>query len=188
MAADEPTTTAFDPEAAAACIRAATGEVFSTMLGLEPASGDYYLARNAPGPIDGVVALIGLAGRWAGTGMLSCSANLACTLSACLLLGEPGGVKEAVDDEVLDSMAEITNMVLGNVKNSLEERLGIMGLSIPTVIFGRHFTARSLGEGDWVVVPFACCDDRLEVRLRLAREREPHLMRQGFPPPQAVRV
>jgi chemotaxis protein CheX len=176
-----------DPEAAAATIRAATAEVFSTMLGLEPTPGDYCLAREAPGPIDGVVALIGLAGQWAGTGMLTCSASLACTLSACLLAGEPGVGKQAVDDEVLDSMAEITNMVLGNVKNQLEECLGSMGLSIPTVIYGRNFTARSLGEGDWVVVPFACGGDRLEVRLRLVNEQKPHLIRHGFPP-QAVRV
>lgn len=188
MAGLETTAVTLDLDATAASIRAATGEVFATMLGLSPAPGRYFLVRDAPGPIDGVVALIGLAGKWAGTGMLSCSASLACTLSACLLLGEPGRSKDAVDEEVLDSMAEITNMVLGNVKNHLEERLGTMGLSIPTVIYGRNFTARSLGEGDWVVVPFACGDERLEVRLRLVHEGEPHLLRHGFPPPHAVRV
>src|SRR3546814_14068538 len=52
---------------------------------------------------------------------------------------------DAVNDEVLDAMAEVTNMIIGNVKTALEERIGCMGLSIPTVIYGRNFTYRAVG-------------------------------------------
>jgi len=188
MTGNETPTTPLDHAAVAASIRAATEEVFSTMLGLESTPGDYAVVRDAPGAIDGVVALIGLAGTWVGTGMVSCSASLACTLSAHLLQGEEEGRRQAVDDEVLDSLAEITNMILGNVKNFLEEKLGPMGLSIPTVIFGRNFTARSMGEGEWVVVPFACGVDHLEVRLRMTPARQPQPLRHGFAPPHAMRL
>jgi chemotaxis protein CheX len=146
------------------------------------------VGRDAPAAIDGVVALIGLAGTQVGTGMVSCSAGWACKLSAHLLQGEQEGRRQAVDDEVLDSLAEITNMILGNVKNVLEEKLGLMGLSIPTVIFGRNFAARSIGEGQWVMVPFACGADHLEVRLRMAPAREPHPVRHGFAPPHCMRL
>jgi len=188
MTGNETATTPLDHAAVAASIRAATEEVFSTMLGIESAPGNFSVGRDAPTGIDGVVALIGLAGAWVGTGMVSCSAGLACKLSAHLLQGDAEACRQAVDDEVLDSLAEITNMIVGNVKNFLEEKLGPMGLSIPTVIFGRNFTARSIGEGQWVVVPFACGKDRLEVRLRLARAREPHPVRHGFAPPHSMRL
>ena len=45
----------------------------------------------------------------------------------------------AVNEEVLDAMAELTNMVIGNVKTKLESQLGPLGLSIPTVVYGRNF-------------------------------------------------
>ena len=78
----------------------------------------------------------------------------------------------AVDDEVLDAVAEVTNMILGNVKTSLEERLGPMGLSIPTVIYGRNFSSRTVGKQEWTVVPFDCDGERLEVQLCLAEQRD----------------
>jgi chemotaxis protein CheX len=78
----------------------------------------------------------------------------------------------AVDDEVLDAVAEVTNMILGNVKTALEERIGPMGLSIPTVIYGRNFSSKTVGKQEWTVVPFDCEGERLEVQLCLAEQRD----------------
>jgi len=50
----------------------------------------------------------------------------------------------------------IANMIIGNVKNTLEEHLGPMGMSIPTVVFGRNFTTRGGGSEPWTIVPFTC--------------------------------
>lgn len=58
----------------------------------------------------------------------------------------------SVDGEVLDAVAEISNMIFGNVKTALEEHVGPLGLSIPTVIFGRNFTTRSVGQQPWTVI------------------------------------
>ena len=69
-------------------------------------------------------------------------------------------------------MGEVCNMILGNVKTMLEEELGPMGLSIPTVIYGRNFTTRSVARSQWSVVPFVCNGERLEVHLCLAPSRE----------------
>ncbi|MFN3322545.1 MAG: chemotaxis protein CheX [Bryobacteraceae bacterium] len=150
-------------------INNATIEVFSTMLSLEIRQGDPYVDRNAPGPSDGVVGLIGLAGTWVGTGSFACSAEMACKISAHLLMTE----YQAVNEEVLDAVAEVTNMVIGNVKTAIEEHLGPMGLSIPTVVFGRNFTTRSMGSSEWTVVPFYHdADSRIEVQVCLAENRE----------------
>lgn len=149
-------------------IREATLNVFSMMLGLDFQPGESYVEEDPPGPSEGVLALIGLAGTWAGSGTFSCSAEMARKLSSALLMTE----YESINDEVLDAIGEVTNMVLGNVKTSLEEKLGPMGLSIPTVVYGRNFTARSMAKNSWTVVPFVLEGDKVLVHLCLAPSRE----------------
>ena len=148
-------------------VRDATEDVFTTMLGIEIARNDAYLDTAAAMSSNGVVSFIGLAGPWAGTGSISCTAQCACRISGQLMMSE----YQAVDDEVLDAVAEVTNMIIGNVKTKLEERLGPMGLSIPTVIYGRNFSSRTLGKQEWTIVPFLCGDERIEVQLCLAPKK-----------------
>ena len=145
-------------------IREATGQVFTTMLDLEIQAGEHFIEKAPPGPTDGVVSFIGLAGQWAGTGSLTCPPALACKICSQMLLTE----EVAVNEEVLDAVAELTNMIIGNVKTTLEEHLGPLGLSIPTVIFGRNFRTRTARNAEWSVVPFQCGDESLVVKLCLA--------------------
>lgn len=155
-------------------IRNATLEVFSTMLGSELQPGEAFLDNSTPGPKEGVVALIGLAGEWAGSGILCCKAETARQISGLLLMQEFA----AVDEEVLDAVGEVTNMIFGNVKTALEEETGPMGLSIPTVIYGRNFSTRSVGRTAWSVVPFHLANSPLEVQLCLTLAKQTsHLQR-----------
>jgi chemotaxis protein CheX len=81
----------------------------------------------------------------------------------------------AVNEEVLDAVAELTNMIIGSVKTDLEQHLGPLGLSIPTVVFGRNFKTRSSGSAEWIVVRFHWEDECLLVKVCLARtERSGH--------------
>ena len=150
-------------------IRAATEDVFSKMLGVPVEPGEAYDEGDSGTQVGGVVSLIGLAGNWVGAGSLCCSAETACDLSSRLLMTE----SPEVDEEVLDAFGELTNIIIGNFKNGLEERLGPMGLSIPTVISGHDFRARSLSGKGWVVVPFLAAGNRLNVRICLARQVRP---------------
>jgi len=165
-------------------IRESTQDVFSTMLGLEIEGQEAYIDTTAPCPAAGVVSLIGLAGRWVGTGSINCSADFAREISSHLLMTE----FPAVDDEVLDAVAEITNMIIGNVKTVIEEDLGPLGLSIPTVIYGRNFTTRSMGSNEWTVVPFQCGAERMEVQVCLTPARGGCHVRPAFGNPTAVAV
>lgn len=149
-------------------IERATQDVFGTMLGIEAKMGEPYISDGAPAPAEGVLALIGLAGSWAGTGTVGCPAALARYISGRLLMQE----FPHVDEEVLDAMGEVCNMILGGVKTMLEEELGPMGLSIPTVIYGRNFTTRSVAKSQWSVAPFECEGGRLEVHLCLVPSQE----------------
>jgi chemotaxis protein CheX len=147
----------------------ATREVFSTMLGVEMGEAEVSIENGTPDANDGVVSLIGLAGAWAGTGSVSCSPASACRICAQMLMTE----SSAVDEEVLDAVAELTNMIIGSVKTDLEQHLGPLGLSIPTVVFGRNFKTKSAGSAEWMVAKFAWEDAPLIVRLCLAPNERP---------------
>ena len=91
------------------CFQHSVIEVFSTML-----SGDIQfvgtsMERDAPDADDRVVSFIGLDGTWSGTGTLTCSPAAACRLCSEMLLAEDSSVSE----EVLDAIAEVTNMIIG---------------------------------------------------------------------------
>ena len=141
-----------------------TLDVFSTMLGLEIDSFQAHTQEEANPINDGVVSLIGLAGQWIGTGSIICSAEFACRLSGAMM----GTESSTVDHDVLDAFGEVTNMIIGNVKTRLEEMVGPLGLSIPTVVYGRNFAARTMGSMRWTVVRFTCGPDTFEVQLCLA--------------------
>jgi len=139
-------------------------QVFSTMLGVELAPGTATFEDAKPDIDCEVFSLIGLAGSWAGAGSVNCSAALACRVCANMLMTEA----TAVNEEVLDAVAELTNMIVGNVKTELESKLGPLGLSIPTVVYGRNFRTKTAGTGDWISVRFNWDGDYLTVKLCLA--------------------
>ena len=145
-------------------ISQATKQVFSTMLGLEVQATDSAVEKGMPGATDGLVSFIGLAGTWAGTGSLACSKDLGCRICSQMLMTETS----SIDEDVLDCVAEMTNMFIGSVKTDLEAIVGPLGLSIPTVVFGRNFTTKSAGSTDWIVVRFLCEGEVMSVKMCLA--------------------
>jgi len=151
------------------------GDVFSTMLGSELANAEVTVEAFQSEPNDGVVSFIGIAGSWVGTGSLTCSPAVACRICSCMLMMEA----TAVDEEVLDAVAELTNMIIGNVKTDLESQLGPLGLSLPTVVFGRNFKTRSAGTADWIHVRFLWDVEPLLIKMCLAPNEKPHLMHHG---------
>jgi chemotaxis protein CheX len=167
-------------------IEAATREVFSTMLNLELTAGEVFVEKEEAAPASGVVSLIGLAGEWVGSGSLSCTAQFACKIASHLLQTEYA----AIDEDVLDAVAEVTNMIIGNVKTVLENRLGGMGLSTPTVIYGRNFQTRSTRNQEWTVVPFLLDGERMCVQVCIAPSPDAATKgaRSGFPIPHVLNV
>jgi chemotaxis protein CheX len=166
----------------AAAIIASTQEVFSTMLSMEVASQEITLPQTiAATPTSGIISLIGLTGPWAGTGSLSCNAEFACTLSSKMLMG----ACHEVNEEVLDAIAEITNMIIGNVKTVLEQKVGDMDLSTPTVIFGLNFQTRSAQANEWTGVRFTSGGQEMCVLVCLA-PATPRSHRTGFQFPQML--
>ena len=144
-------------------ICANTEKVFSTMLGLSLQSGPAGIQRPAAGQDSGVVCFVGFAGQWSGSGSIRCSDKLARVISGKLLLTE----FDSVNEEVLDAMGEIANMIIGNFKDDAAFKLGPLGLSTPTVIYGNNFQARNWNGQSWIAVPFDCLGDQFEVKICL---------------------
>jgi chemotaxis protein CheX len=158
------------------------------MLGCELSGGEVTVEGSAAGsasePNDGVVSFIGIAGSWAGTGSLSCSPAMACRVCAAMLMTEA----TAVNEDVLDAVAELTNMIIGSVKTDLEAELGPLGLSIPTVVFGRNFKTRSAATAEWIHVRFLWDGDPLMIKMCLAPSEKQHPVHHGGNPTCALEV
>jgi chemotaxis protein CheX len=161
-------------------LHATTESVFSMMLNLPVSPQADRQETGDPAPVEGVIAMVGITGGWTGMGQIYCSAEFACALAGALLMTE----YTSVDGDVLDAVAEVANMIIGNAKTSLEERLGQLGLGVPTVVYGRNYQARTGGMHDWTVVPFQCGDKTMEVRFCLIPT--PNGNRAHFLRPEAV--
>jgi chemotaxis protein CheX len=145
-----------------------TREVFSMMLGMEIEAGQTYEEAITTESFDGIVALVGIGGPWTGMGTVYCCTDLALKLAGTMFMNE----QTVVNDEVMDSMAELANMIVGNVKTALEEELGPLVLSIPTVIFGRNYKALNGMGKSRVVVPFRVEGHSFEVKFVLVKQEE----------------
>jgi len=141
-----------------------TVQVFSMMLDLCVSPRSTAIQQNLDGGGGGIIALVGFAGMWKGTGSVSCGSELACQLTSKMLMAE----FPSVDEQVLDVIGEITNMIIGNFKTSAESLLGPLGMSTPTVLHGSDFHARTLNGQLWTSVTFECEGKMLEVRVSLA--------------------
>lgn len=153
--------------------RSATSLVLSTMMDLPVEMGSPRFETNSPSTKEGVLAFVGMAGAWVGSGVISCGPMLACKFSSILLMNE----SSEVNDDVLDAVGELANMIFGNFKTIAEERVGDLGLSVPTTIYGQNFISRSLGKSEWIVLPFTCPEGEFEIRMWFAPASESHLAR-----------
>lgn len=138
-------------------------KVFATMLGVSlkscsPAEEQIRALRKG-----GVISIVGFAGAWRGCGSIRCHGRLACSLSEKLLLTH----FDHVNEEVLDAVGEIANMIIGNFKDDASYKLGPIGLSTPTVIYGNNFEARNWNGEDLITVLFDCEGDLLEIGISL---------------------
>lgn len=157
-------------------VKRATTDVFSMMLGMEVDTLPFRVEAEPAHVRGGILGLIGFCGAWSATATICCTPSMACRIADALFLTP----HTAVEDEVLDAVAEMANMIIGNVKTDLENHLGAMSLSIPTVIYGKNFIKRTLIKDNWVVAPFQCAGETLEVHICLIPTKTPEEKQHAF--------
>lgn len=157
----------------------ATKEVFSTMLDMEVRFNG--VAGDTRAPELGIISLVGITGDWGGSGVFCCSSALAAVLCSRMLGTELSLGAPSIDEEVLDVVAEITNMMIGNVKTAVEVVTGPLAISVPTVIHGRNFEFRNPSGLRSVALSFSAEDHKFEVRMSLAPTAEQGSVRSRVP-------
>jgi chemotaxis protein CheX len=144
------------------------------MLSMDLTGGETTIGPMVPGSHSGIIALLGLTGERSGSGQFSCEPAFGCRIASQMLMAE----YQTVDDDVLDAIAEVANMIVGNIKNMLEVKLGPMGLSTPTIVFGGDFDTRIAGNPDRITVKFICGDDIATVQVVIAPKSTRHTPRE----------
>ena len=132
-------------------------------------------------PENGLISLIGITGDWVGAGVFCCSPKLASVICGRMLGSEPDADGPRVDEEVMDVVAELTNMVIGNIKNGLESVTGPLAISVPSVIHGRNFQFRNAAKPDFAALMFETEGEPFQVRLSLTESSDAPALRARVP-------
>ena len=108
-----------------------TLNVFDTMLSCKVERNGLSLVET-PKAIHEISGIIGLSGKASGSVVINVSREVALGAHE-RLLGEP---VDQINDEVTDSIGELTNMIAGQAKSQLERYE--LSVSIPTIVTGRN--------------------------------------------------
>ena len=139
--------------------------VFSTMLGCEVQRVGLSLADSNSPEFD-ITGVIGLSGKASGDVVISFQNEVAMSATEAML----GETITQVDDSVVDTVGELTNMIAGHAKAALEKY--DMRLALPTVITGTNHSIRFSSKVKPIHIPFECVWGKFSIRVALT-ENEP---------------
>lgn len=133
-------------------------DAFSTMLGMRIKRTGLGLMENnqALHPVSGI---IGVSGKAVGTIVLSLSIPVAIKAAEAMLMCE----KTAIDDEVLDTVGELTNMVTGGAKAKLEAYS--LTMSLPNVLMGDNCRLHFPQNSRPIAIPFTSAWGSLSLQI-----------------------
>ncbi|MCL2294350.1 MAG: chemotaxis protein CheX [Spirochaetes bacterium] len=110
----------------------ATQNVFQEFFGVTPQLDTPYFVKKEETSNWDISGIIGIAGELKGIIVLSISEKVAISLTSTLLERKI----TTLDDEVIDTIAEVANIIAGNSKKGFEEvRLKI---SLPAIVKGKE--------------------------------------------------
>lgn len=95
---------------------------------------------------------------------ICCGINCARTIAANMLGMDPD--EEISEDDINDAVGEVANMVMGAVKARIQDEVGNVEVSIPSVVQGMELR-NSLGERSSRLVISASLEEEHTIRLSL---------------------
>jgi chemotaxis protein CheX len=127
----------------------AVDAVFNTMLSVKPKRQGLKVSDGrAKGEV--ITSLVGLSGKVSGVVAMRFPPPTALKFASLML----GTELTAVNDEVTDAIAEITNMVAGSAKAKFNHDPPLE-LGLPTVVQGASYRLTYPTKSVWLEVPFA---------------------------------
>ena len=121
--------------------------VFETMLGCTVTRTGLKLNEHFTPEYD-ITGIIGLSGKASGNVVISFEQKLALKATEALL----GEAVSTMNDDVIDTVGELTNMIAGHAKTGLEEME--MVIALPTVIVGQNHSIRFPSKVQSLSIPF----------------------------------
>lgn len=126
-----------------------TISVLKTMAMTEPVAGKPYLKKDnqARGDVSGIIGFTGSA-----RGSLAISFSKTAILK--IVSNMIGEHHSEINGEVRDAVGEITNMISGVARKSLEAQGFIVQAAIPTIISGENHAILHVLGGPSIIIPF----------------------------------
>lgn len=141
-------------------------EMVSTMLGGTVARGKPSLSGGHM-PSGYLMAIIGFNGPITGTVALALPPSTARNMTAALLMQEP----TEVDSDIIDTMAEMVNIIAGAAKADLSIAAGqTLELSLPAVVRGDDYVVESPSRVIWLDVPLTSTFGEFLVRMTFEKQ------------------
>ena len=129
-------------------------EVFETMICMELAEALEPASDNSKNDFLGLITFKGDINGCLG---ISCGCRCAKVVTRNMLGMEPD--EHVSDEDVADAVGEITNMIMGAVKVRMEQQVGEINVSIPSVIRGREMTSTFGDSAQKTSVPVSIEDE-----------------------------
>lgn len=138
--------------------------VFSKMCGVDLRAEEPYSGRRSNSDGFVVSGIIGLSGLIRATIVVGLHQELLFHVASEMT----DGVKDEIDDEMIDLVGELANMVGGNAK----ERMAINALilSLPTVVAGEGHRVAFGSTTNIACIPFESPNGKMTVELGVARQ------------------
>ena len=136
-------------------------EVFETMIFMdiqETPEPDQKIEGNA------LLGTITFKGKIKGCFAICCNAPCAKTIAANMLGMDQ--IDDVSDADICDALGEVTNMIMGSIKARIQDNIGNVDVSIPSVVSGVKLQ-NSLGDGATRVVIKAQIEDEYPAELSL---------------------
>jgi len=137
-----------------------TVNVFGTMLGCPVHRTGVSINDNFTPDYD-VTGIIGLSGKASGDVIISFEKQFALSATEALV----GEKFDSINDEVVDTIGELTNMIAGNAKSNMAELE--MNLALPTVIVGKNHAIRFPSRVKPISIDFESEWGRFEIEVGL---------------------
>jgi chemotaxis protein CheX len=112
----------------------------------------------------GLLGSITFKGSIEGCLSICCGMSCARTIAANMLGTDPSG--ELAENDVYDAIGEVANMVMGAIKSRVQNDIGNMEVSIPSVVQGREMK-NSLGDQAHEIVVGVSIEEEFNAKFSL---------------------
>ena len=138
-----------------------TEEIFSTMIFMDISAAEP-LTESKEALDCHVSSMIGLSGDFTSMLSIHCPGSVGQAITGEML----GMEVEEVNDDVKDTLGEISNMLAGGIKEAFAAENISLELSIPTTVSGKSYTVSSPTKSNRVVIPFDVESGRFFVEIK----------------------